>query len=92
MVVGKGYCIQNAPNQDGRVLMYKKSIFWHLTYSYSKVLDTRHAIDDMHPIKNICVNLLGFLGTYGKGKDTLESWEDLKSYETTRGSAPKIEG
>jgi hypothetical protein len=46
----------------------------------------------MQPIKNISVNLRGFSCTYGKGKDTLESWEDLKSYETTRGYAPKIEG
>ncbi|EEE63325.1 hypothetical protein OsJ_18136 [Oryza sativa Japonica Group] len=32
----------------------------------------------MHLIKNLCVNLLGFLGVYGKSKDTLEARTDLK--------------
>jgi hypothetical protein len=26
--------------------------------------------------KNLCVNVLGFLGMYGKTKDTPEAWED----------------
>jgi hypothetical protein len=30
----------------------------------------------MHVTKNLCVNLLGFLGVYGKTKDTPEAWED----------------
>ena len=33
----------------------------------------------MHLTKNLCVNLLSFLGTYGKDKDTLESCQDLKA-------------
>ena len=30
----------------------------------------------MHATKNVCVNLLGFLGVYGKSKDTPEARED----------------
>ena len=52
----------------------KKSIFWELPYW--KFLEVRSAIDVMHVTKNLCVNLLGFLGVYGKTKDTLEAWED----------------
>jgi hypothetical protein len=33
----------------------------------------------MHPTKNLCAKILGFLGTYGKEKDTIESQEDLKA-------------
>ena len=36
------------------------------------------AIDVMHLMKNLCVNLLGFLGTYGQSKDTLEARHNLK--------------
>ena len=32
----------------------------------------------MHLTKNLCVNLLGFLGVYGKPKDTLEARQDLQ--------------
>jgi len=32
----------------------------------------------MHMAKNLCVNLLGFMGVFGKPKDTLEAREDLK--------------
>ena len=32
----------------------------------------------MHLTKNLCVNVLGFLGTYGRRKDTLEARCDLK--------------
>jgi hypothetical protein len=31
----------------------------------------------MHLMKNLCVNLLGFMGVYGKPKDTFEAWGDL---------------
>ena len=48
--------------------------FWELPYW--EVLDVRHAIDVMHQTKNLCVNLLGFLGVYGKPKDTLEVRQD----------------
>ena len=30
----------------------------------------------MHVTKNLCVNLLGFLGVYGKTKDTPDAWQD----------------
>ncbi|KAK1664839.1 hypothetical protein QYE76_052998 [Lolium multiflorum] len=52
----------------------KKSIFWEL--EYWKVLDVRSAIDVMHVTKNICVNLLSFLGVYGKTNDTKEARQD----------------
>jgi hypothetical protein len=52
----------------------KKSIFWEL--EYWKDLEVRSSIDVMHVTKNVCVNLLGFLGMYGKTKDTPETWED----------------
>src|SRR6185503_9635770 len=62
----------DALSDDGRAPMWKKqSIFWELPYW--KVLEVRHAIDVMHLTKNLCVNLLGFLGVYGKPKDTLEA-------------------
>ena len=32
----------------------------------------------MHVTKNLCVNLLGFLGAYGKTKDTPEARQDQK--------------
>ena len=35
----------------------------------------------MHLTKNLCVNLLGFLGVYGKSKDTLEARNDLNHME-----------
>ena len=56
--------------------MWKKSIFWELPYW--KVLDMRNAINIMHLTKNLCVNLLGFMGVYGKSKDTLEARQDLQ--------------
>jgi hypothetical protein len=52
----------------------KKSIFWKL--EYWKDLEVRSSIDVMHVTKNLCVNLLGFLGMYGKTKDTPEARED----------------
>src|SRR3954470_5797661 len=33
----------------------------------------------MHVTKNLCVNLLGFLGVYGKTKNTPEAREDLQN-------------
>jgi hypothetical protein len=54
----------------------KKLIFWELPYW--KDLEVRHLIDVMHLTKNIYVNLLGFMGVFGKPKDTLEAREDLK--------------
>ena len=54
----------------------RRVFFWELPYW--EVLDVRHAIDVMHLTKNHCVNLLGFLGVYGKAKDTLEPRQDLQ--------------
>ncbi|EFE88068.1 hypothetical protein BIFBRE_05084, partial [Bifidobacterium breve DSM 20213 = JCM 1192] len=56
----------------------KKSIFWELPYWRS--LEVRHAIDVMHLTKNLCVNVLGFMGCYGNPKDTNEAREGLKEF------------
>ena len=32
----------------------------------------------MHLTKNLCVNVLGFLGCYSNSKDTLEARRDVK--------------
>jgi hypothetical protein len=54
---------------DGHAPMWKKkSMFWDLPYL--EFLDVRSAIDVMHVMKNLCMNLLGLLGVYGKTKDT----------------------
>nr|CAE01902.2 OSJNBa0059D20.14 [Oryza sativa Japonica Group] len=80
VVFGKGPGSQPIESEDGHAAMWKKnSIFWELPYW--KFLDVRHAIDMMHLTKNLCVNLLGFLGVYGKSKDTLEARNDLKHME-----------
>nr|ABA97043.1 transposon protein, putative, CACTA, En/Spm sub-class [Oryza sativa Japonica Group] len=72
VVFGKGPGSQHIESEDGHAAMWKKnSIFWELPYW--EFLDVRHAIDVMHLTKNLCVNLLGFLGVYGKSKDTLEA-------------------
>jgi hypothetical protein len=64
-------------SDDGRAPMWKKkSIFWNLPYW--EVLEVRNAIGVIHLIKNLCVNLLGFLGVYSKPKDTLEARQDLQ--------------
>jgi hypothetical protein len=57
----------------------KKSIFWELPYW--EVLDVRHAIDVMHLTKNLCVNLIEFLGVYRKTKDRLEARQELQRME-----------
>ena len=50
------------------------SIFWELPYW--KILEVYSAIDVMHVTKNLCVNLLNFLGVYGKTKDTPDARQD----------------
>ena len=65
----------------------KKSIFWDLPYW--KDLEVRSAIDVMHVTKNLCVNLLGFLGVYGKTKDTPEAREDQQRVHEKDGMHPK---
>nr|ABA97662.1 transposon protein, putative, CACTA, En/Spm sub-class [Oryza sativa Japonica Group] len=80
VVFGKGPGSQPIESEDGHAAMWKKnSIFWELPYW--EFLDIRHTIDVMHLTKNLCVNLLGFLGVYGKLKDTLEARNDLKHME-----------
>ena len=78
VVFEKGRGSQQVPNDErGRAPMWKKkSILWELPYQ--EVLEVRNAIDVMHLTKNLCVNLLGFLGMYGQAKDTLEVRRDLK--------------
>ena len=70
VIFGKGPGGQSVPKgADGHAAMWKKkSIFWEL--EYWKFLDVRSAIDVMHVTKNICVNLLSFLGVYGKTEET----------------------
>ena len=75
---GKGRGSKEVLNdENGHAPMWKKkSILWELPYW--EVLEVRNAIDVMHLTKNLCVSLLGFLGTYGQSKDTLEARRDLK--------------
>nr|DAA02079.1 TPA_exp: transposase [Oryza sativa Indica Group] len=80
VVFGNGPGSQPIESEDGHAAMWKKnSIFWELPYW--EFLDVCHAIDVMHLTKNLCVNLLGFLGVYGKSKDTLEPCNGLKHME-----------
>ena len=78
IIFGKGPVGLAVPNDtEGHTPMWKKkSIFWDLPYW--KDLEVRSAIDVMHMTKNLCVTLLGFLGVYGKTKDTPEAREDLQ--------------
>jgi hypothetical protein len=43
----------------------------------------------MHVTKNLCVNLLGFLGVYGKIKDTPEAWQDQQRMKERDGLHPE---
>ena len=43
----------------------------------------------MHLTKNLCVTVLGFLGTYGQGKDTLEARRDLKEMKQREDLQPE---
>jgi hypothetical protein len=56
--------------------MWNKSMFLELPYW--QVLEVCSAIDVMHQMKNVYVNLLAFMGVYGKSKDTLEARQDLR--------------
>ena len=77
VVFGKGPGSQPVLNDtNGHVPMWKKSIFWELPYW--QVLEVRSMIDVMHLTKNLCVNLLGFMGVYGKPKDSLEARQNLQ--------------
>jgi hypothetical protein len=86
VVFGKG--AGSEPVANGRAPMWKKkSIFWELTYW--EILEVRNAIDVMHLTKNLCLNVLGFLGCYNNSKDTLEARRELKNIH--RNEAPLIE-
>jgi hypothetical protein len=89
VIFGKGPGGQPVPKDaDGRAPMWKKkSIFWDLPYW--KDLEVRSSIDVMHVTKNLCVNLLGFLGVYGKTKDTPEAREHLQHLHEKDGMPPK---
>ena len=89
VIFGKGPGGKPVPNDaDGHAPMWKKkSIFWDLPYW--KHLEVCSSIDVMHVTKNLCVNLLGFLGVYGKTKDTLEPQEDQKRMNEKDGMHPK---
>ena len=44
----------------------------------------------MHLTKNLCVNLLGFLGIYGKkAKDTVEARRDLQQMQQREDAGPE---
>jgi hypothetical protein len=64
-----------------------KSLFWEL--EYWKFLEVRSAIDMMHVTKNLSVNLQGFLGLYGKTKDTLEARQDQHRMKRIDGMHPE---
>jgi hypothetical protein len=89
VIFGKGPGGQSVLNDaKGHAPMWKKKyIFWEL--EYWKVLEVRSAINMMHVTKNLCVNLLGFLGVYGKTKDTPEVREDQQSMNKKDGLHPK---
>jgi hypothetical protein len=52
-----------------------------LELPYWEFHEVRSAIDVMHLMKNLCVNILGFLGLYGKSKYTMEVWEDQEYHK-----------
>jgi hypothetical protein len=77
VIFGKGpggQSILKDPVIGHAAMWKKKSIFWELPYWEN--LEVRSSIDVMHVTKNLCMNLLGFLGVYGKTKDTPEARED----------------
>jgi hypothetical protein len=43
----------------------------------------------MYLMKNLCVNRLSFLGTYGKAKDTIESRRDMKEMKQREDLRPE---
>jgi hypothetical protein len=80
VVFGKGPGSQPVLSKNRMAPMWKKkSIFWELPYW--EVSDVRNSIDMMHIMKNLYVNLIGFLGVYGKKKDTLEARKELQHME-----------
>jgi hypothetical protein len=90
VIFGKGPIGQSVPNDvaTGHTPMWKKkSIFWEL--EYWKDLEVRSSIDVMHVTKNVCANLLGFLGVYEKAKDTPEALEDQQHMKDPNNMHPQ---
>ena len=89
VIFGKGPGGKSVPNDaDGHTPMWKKkSIFRDLPYW--KHLEVRSAIDVTHLTKNLCVNLLGFLGVYGKTRYT-GGTGGPETYERKRRHASKV--
>jgi hypothetical protein len=86
VVFGKGEPVPHDAN--GCAPMWKKkSIFWELPCW--EILEVRNAINVMLLMKNLCLNVLGFLGCYKNSKDTLEARRDQKNIH--RNEAPPIE-
>jgi hypothetical protein len=52
---------------------------WELPYW--EVREVRSTIDVMHLTKNLRMDILGFLGLYGKSKDTPEAQEDQERHK-----------
>jgi len=89
LIFGKGPGGQSVPNDANKCasMWKKKSIFWGLPNW--KDLEVRSAIDVIHVTKNLCVNLLGFFGMYGKTKDTPEAREDQQHMHKKDDMHPK---
>ncbi|WVZ75778.1 hypothetical protein U9M48_023810 [Paspalum notatum var. saurae] len=74
------------PKQPGNDIdVYLQPLVEELLLLRTEVLDVCHTIDMMHVTKNLCVNLLGFLRTYGKNKDTLEARDDMAALKGEQG-------
>jgi len=89
VVFGKRQSSKPVPKDtQGHTPMWKKkSIFWELPYWHD--LEVRHTIDVMHLTKNLYVNLLRFMGVYGKRKDSLEVRQDLQEMKEQGNLHPK---
>jgi hypothetical protein len=74
VVFGKGRGSQQVPNDENEhaPIWKKKSILWELPYW--EVLDVRSAIDVMHLMKSLYVNLLGFLHM---GREKIQLKQDV---------------
>jgi hypothetical protein len=89
VVFGKGDGSVPVPHDaNGRAPMWKKKSIV-LELPYWEILEVQNAIDMMHLMKNLCLNVLGFLGCYKNSKDTLEARRGLKNIH--RNEAPPIE-
>ena len=82
VVFGKGLGSQLNSSENRKRPIWKKSIFWDVPYW--EFLEVHNTIDMMHLTKNLCVNLLSFLGTYGrKTKKYTKSMTRLETYGKT---------